>query len=45
MTIGLCMASEMTKLNCRSLPLSSPEVLRILNHQSGFGGETRFRSM
>ena len=42
MTIGLCMASEMTKLSCPSLPPSSPEVLRVSNHQCDFGKENLF---
>ena len=42
MTIGLCMASEMTKLSCLSLPPSSPEVLRVSNHQCDFGDEISF---
>ena len=42
MTIVLCMAPEMTKLSCSLLPPSSPEVLRVSNHQCDFGGENSF---
>ena len=42
MTIGQCMASEMIKLSCPSLPPSSPEVLRVSNHQCEFGEENSF---
>ena len=42
MTIGLCLASEMTKLSCPALPPSSPEVLRVSNHQFDFGEENSF---
>ena len=40
MTIGLCMASEMTKLSCPLLPPSSPEVLRV---SQGFTGRNILR--
>ena len=39
MNIVLCMASEMTKLSCPSLPPFSPEVLRVSNQQCDFGEE------
>ena len=42
MTIGLCMASEMTKLSCPLLPPSSPEVLQVSNHQCDFCGGNSF---
>ena len=44
MTIGLCTMSKMTKLSCPSLPPSSPEVLRVLNHRCNFAKKIRFRS-
>ena len=42
MTIGLCMASEMTKLSCPLPPPSSVKVLLVTNHQCDFGEEKSF---
>ena len=43
MTIGLCTPPEMMKLSCPSLPPSSPEILRVSNHQCDFGEENSFK--